>query len=92
LRRIARFSPRTGKVIAIRRLEAAEKIHESAVGVIIFFIHLLTSRKVGSATDTTKPLTQLGLPGSVNLNGGSQRVTFSLGASDDLSGLDRVSL
>src|SRR5262245_64706359 len=42
-------------------------------------------------SDTTKPsLTQLGLPSTVNLSGGSQQVTFSLGASDDLSGLDRA--
>jgi hypothetical protein len=35
--------------------------------------------------DTTKPtLTQLGLPGTVNLSGGGQR------ASDNLSGLERA--
>jgi hypothetical protein len=46
-----------------------------------------------SMSDTTAPTpTSLTLPGTVNVGGSGQAVTFTLGALDDLSGVNQASI
>src|SRR3954454_7815179 len=47
----------------------------------------------GGTADTTKPtLTSLSFQSPLNVSSGAQPITFTVGATDDLSGVDRVNI